>query len=144
MLVQRGYWIPLTALLVLKPDFRTTFARGVARLIGTMLGAVLTTLLVAVLAPTQELLVMLDAIMAYLAFSFLYANYAIFSAFITMETVFLLTFVVPQPLETVTYRAIDTAIGGILALLISTARKTPCPLDKGIPGRSLLERGRGA
>ncbi|MFL5658361.1 MAG: FUSC family protein [Ktedonobacteraceae bacterium] len=118
MLVQRGYWIPLTALLVLKPDFRTTFARGVARLVGTMLGAVLTTLLVAVLAPTQELLVILDAIMAYLAFSFLYANYAIFSAFITMETVFLLTFVVPQPLETVTYRAIDTAIGGILALLI--------------------------
>ena len=116
--LQRGYWIPLTALLVLKPDFRTTFARGVARLIGTMLGAVLTTLLVAVLAPTQGLLVMLDAIMAYLAFSFLYANYAIFSAFITMETVFLLTFVVPQPIETVTYRAIDTALGGILALLI--------------------------
>ncbi len=116
--IERGYWIPLTALLVLKPDFTTTFTRGVARLLGTMLGAVLTTLLVSLLKPTMPLLVILDAIMAYLAFSILFVNYAIFSAFITMETVFLLTFVAPQPLVTVAYRAIDTVIGGILALLI--------------------------
>jgi uncharacterized membrane protein YccC len=83
-----------------------------------MLGAVLTTLLVALLRPSNELLVLLDALMAYLAFSILYVNYAIFSAFITMETVFLLTFVAPQPLMTAAYRAIDTAIGGLLALLI--------------------------
>src|SRR5947209_386533 len=87
--LQRGYWIPLTALLVLKPDFVATFTRGVARLLGTMLGAVLTTVLVSVLAPTHTLLVVLDAVMAYLAFSVLYVNYAIFSMFITMETVFL-------------------------------------------------------
>jgi uncharacterized membrane protein YccC len=116
--IERGYWIPLTALLVLKPDFTATFTRGTARLLGTMLGAVLTTLLVSLLAPSNELLVVLDAIMAYLAFSVLYVNYAIFSAFITMETVFLLTFVAPQPLMTAAYRAIDTAIGGLLALLI--------------------------
>jgi len=116
--IQRGYWIPLTALLVLKPDFTATFARGVARTLGTMLGAVLTTLLVSVFAPGQELLVILDAIAAYLAFSILYANYAIFSVFLTMETVFLLTFVTPQPLMTAAYRAIDTAVGGVLALLM--------------------------
>jgi len=116
--IERGYWIPLTVLLVLKPDFTSTFARGAARLLGTMLGAVLTTLLVSLLAPTQTLLVILDGIMAYLAFSVLYVNYAIFSAFITMETVFLLTFVTPQPLVTAAYRAVDTIIGGILALLI--------------------------
>jgi uncharacterized membrane protein YccC len=83
-----------------------------------MLGAVLTTLLLSLLAPTQGLLVVLDAIMAYLAFSVLFVNYALFSAFLTMETVFLLTFVTPQPLITAEYRAIDTAVGGILALLI--------------------------
>ena len=118
--IQRGYWIPLTALLVLKPDFVATFTRGAARLLGTMLGAVLTTLLVSLLAPTHTLLVILDAVMAYLAFSVLYVNYAIFSMFITMETVFLLTFVTPQPLMTVADRAVDTAIGGLLALLIYT------------------------
>lgn len=116
--IEHGYWIPLTALLVLKPDFTTTFARGAGRLLGTMLGAVLTTLLISLLAPTQEFLVILAALMAYLAFSVLFVNYAIFSVFITMETVFLLTFITPQPQMIAAYRAIDTVIGGILALLI--------------------------
>jgi uncharacterized membrane protein YccC len=118
LLLQRGYWIPLSALLVLKPDFTTTFARGAARSLGTILGAVLTTLLLSSLAPTKELLVILDAVMAYIAFSVLFVNYALFSAFITMEVVFLLTFVMPQPLLTSVDRAVDTAIGAILALLI--------------------------
>jgi uncharacterized membrane protein YccC len=116
--VERGYWIPLTALLVLRPDFTTTFSRDVARLLGTMLGAVLTTLLVSVLAPSQVVLVILNAIVTYIAFSVLFANYAIFSAFITVEIVLLLAFVTPQPLIIAAYRAIDTAVGGILALLI--------------------------
>jgi uncharacterized membrane protein YccC len=114
----RGYWIALTALLVLRPDFTTTFTRGTARLAGTMLGAVLTTLLVSTLAPTRDLLVIFDAAMAYLAFALLFVNYALFSAFITMDVVLLLTFVIPQPLVTAAYRAIDTAEGGALALLI--------------------------
>ncbi len=116
--IQRGYWIALTALLVLKPDFTTTFTRGVARLLGTMLGAILTTLLIVVVHPTPPILVILDVVMAYAAFSLLLANYALFSVFVTMEVVFLLSFVIPQPLVTVEYRAIDTAIGGIIALVI--------------------------
>ncbi|WP_201393151.1 FUSC family protein [Ktedonobacter sp. SOSP1-85] len=116
--IERGYWIPLTALLVLKPDFSTTFTRGLARILGTMLGAALTSLLIALLAPANEVLVVIDAVMAYLAFTFLYANYAIFSAFITMQIVFLLSFVIPQPLTTALDRALDTLIGGVLALII--------------------------
>ncbi len=115
---ERGYWIVLTALIVLKPDFITTFARGLARTLGTMIGAVLTTLVVSLLVPDKAVLVVLDGVMALLAFSVLFANYAIFSVFITTETVLLLTFVVPQPLMTTAYRAVDTTIGGILALLI--------------------------
>lgn len=115
---ERGYWIVLTVLLVLKPDFTATFARGVARTLGTILGAVLTTLVVSLLVPDNTVLVILVGLMAYLAFSVLFANYAMFSVFITTETVLLLTFVIPQPLMTTAYRAIDTTIGGILALLI--------------------------
>lgn len=116
--IQRGYWIALTALLILKPDFTTTFTRGIARAPGTMLGAILTTLLVTTLKPSNDMLVLLDAITAYIAFSILLANYALFSVFITIEVVFLLTFVIPQPLDTTAYRTIDTAIGSVLALLI--------------------------
>ncbi len=116
--IERGYWIALTVLLVLRTDIITTFTRGIARLLGTLLGVVLTTIVVATLAPTKEILVLFDALAAFLAFSFLLANYAIFSAFITMEVVFLLTFVEPQAFTTSVDRAINTIIGGVLALLI--------------------------
>jgi uncharacterized membrane protein YccC len=120
----RGYWIPLTALIVLRTDFASTFSRGLARLLGTILGAVLAALLASLIAPTPELLVIFVAFSAYMAFSFLFANYAIFSIFITMEVVFLLAFVIPQSPMTAVYRAIDTTIGGILALLIYIAWPT--------------------
>jgi uncharacterized membrane protein YccC len=116
--LQRGYWIPLTVLLILRPDFTSTFTRGVARFLGTILGVVLTGLLISLIAPSQMLLVILAIVTAYLAFSLFYANYALFSVFITMEVVFLLSFVIPQPLTLADSRAIATAIGGILALLI--------------------------
>ena len=107
---------------MLRTDFASTFSRGLARLLGTILGAVLAALLVSFLTPTQGILVMLVAVSAYLAFSFLFAKYAIFSVFITMEVVFLLAYVIPQSSMTAAYRAIDTTIGGILALLIYLTR----------------------
>ena len=116
--VERGYWIPLTVVLVLRSDFITTFTRGIARLVGTTLGAVLTTLLVVFLMPTKPVLVAIITIAAYLMYSTLFANYAIFSVAITMAVVFLLSFTTPQTVMTAANRAIDTAIGGVLALLI--------------------------
>jgi uncharacterized membrane protein YccC len=117
-IMQRGYWIPLTTVLVLRSDFATTFTRGISRLLGTLLGAVLTTLLVVLLAPSHIALLIILTIAAYLAYSVLFANYAVFSVIITMEVVFLLSFVFPQTLEFAEYRAINTAIGGVLALLL--------------------------
>ena len=116
--VGRGYWIPLTVLLVLRTDFASTFTRGLARLIGTILGAVLAVLLASFIGPTQGLLVIFVAVSAFVAFSFLFANYAIFSIFITMEIVFLLAFVIPQTSMNALDRAVDTTIGGILALIM--------------------------
>ncbi len=115
--LQRGYWIPLTALIVLKPDFTTTFTRGVARSVGTILGALLTTVLVSLLLPTDRVLILLDALAAFIAFTFLNVNYAIFSSFLTIEVVLLLTFVDPRPFVNTFDRTLDTVIGGALALL---------------------------
>jgi uncharacterized membrane protein YccC len=116
--LERGYWIPLTILLILRPDFSSTFTRGVARFLGTLVGVVLTTLLIALIAPSQSLLVILAIVTAYLSFSLLYANYALFSVFITMEVIFLLSFVLPQPITLAYARAIATTIGGVLALVL--------------------------
>ncbi|HVA28025.1 MAG TPA: FUSC family protein, partial [Candidatus Baltobacteraceae bacterium] len=43
---QRGYWMTLTAVLVLRPDFTTTISRGIARIAGTVAGVAIATALV--------------------------------------------------------------------------------------------------
>lgn len=116
--VARGYWIPMTTALVLRSDFITTFARGVARLLGTVLGAVLTTLLVVLLSPSPGLLMALTILTSYVMFATLFANYVIFSVGTTMTIAFLLSFTNAPTIMTAADRALDTTIGGILALLI--------------------------
>lgn len=115
--LERGYWVPLTVLLVLKPDFSTTFSRGVARSLGTVLGALMTTLVIAKLAPTPTTLIVLDTIAAFISFSLLNVNYALFSSFITAVVIFLLAFINTQALTNIAGRLLDTLIGGVLALL---------------------------
>lgn len=44
--IQRGYWVPLTLLVVLRPDFATTLQRSVMRVVGTVAGLLLATALV--------------------------------------------------------------------------------------------------
>ncbi len=39
----RAYWLPMTAVLVLKPEFTVTFTRGLLRIAGTMVGLLLAT-----------------------------------------------------------------------------------------------------
>jgi uncharacterized membrane protein YccC len=44
--LSRGYWLPLTLLVVLRPDFGATFQRAVLRVIGTIVGLLIATALV--------------------------------------------------------------------------------------------------
>lgn len=115
---ERGYWIPMTAVLILRSDFITTFTRGIARLLGTLLGAVLTTLLAILLAPSPTLLIVIFLLAVYLMYTTLFANYTIFSVAVTTAVVFLLAFTQAPTLATAAERAIGTMIGGGLALLV--------------------------
>lgn len=40
-----GYWLPMTAAIVLRSDFAATFNFGLLRVVGTIVGLVLTTVL---------------------------------------------------------------------------------------------------
>lgn len=113
----RGYWVPLTTLVILKPDFFSTVVRGVARVLGTIAGVVLASGLIALpfhpLLLTLSVLVVL-AVGLYAVFSY---NYTLFSAFMTAEIVVLLSFFDHlSPLKTVQERVIDTLMGTALAL----------------------------
>lgn len=111
-----GYWVPMTALIVLKPDFHQTLTRGVARIIGTFAGAGLATLIVASVRPGPVALAILVIGFAWLCYSFLRVNYATYAVCITVYIVFLLAFAGLPAMTAVKYRTINTALGGLCAL----------------------------
>ncbi len=118
--LSRGYWVPITALVVLRPDFQATFGRGLARVVGTAVGIVLATGLLVLVAPDRAHFV---GVALVLGFSLaLYAsvnvNYGIFSVFITAMVVVLLSFFEHAPVAvTLEDRLLNTLIGSGLALI---------------------------
>ena len=116
--VPSGYWIPMTAMLVLKPAFNETVKRALARIGGTLGGAVLTSYLVAHLQPTPVMLAVLVVLFAFLSYSTLNVNYAMYTIFLTGYIVFLLSLANLPGMVIAHRRAISTIVGGMLALLV--------------------------
>lgn len=116
--IQSGYWIPMTALLVQKPAFFETLARAAARILGTLAGAWVCSLLIAHLSPSPIVLAALTSLFALLAFATNSVNYGLFTACLTAYIVFLLSLnQLPAPLIA-HRRAWCTILGGIIALII--------------------------
>jgi uncharacterized membrane protein YccC len=113
-----GYWIPMTALLVLKPGVTDTVNRAIARVFGTLAGAILVSFCIAHLNPSPLVLAAFTLLFAWLSYGTLNVNYALFSVFITGYIVFLLSLAdVPGPVIA-QRRALCTALGGSIALII--------------------------
>ncbi len=122
--LRNGYWAPMTALLVLKPKWANTLSRGIARLAGTMVGAAVTVFLARLFPPLHhEAYFVLILLTAYLCFTLQGVNYALFSAILTMYTVFLFGFGGFSERSAASLRLVNTAIGGLLALLVDTTVK---------------------
>jgi uncharacterized membrane protein YccC len=113
---QRGYWVTLTALVVLKPDYAATVQRGIARVGGTGLGVVLSGLLIVAIHPSGLTLTILIGVMTWAAYASFAASYALYSFAVTAIVVFLLTALGGNGLSTVADRGLDTLVGGVLAL----------------------------
>jgi uncharacterized membrane protein YccC len=112
-----GYWVPMTVAIVLRPDFAATFNFGLLRVVGTVLGLLLTTALLRVI-PDQPWAHL--ALMGVLCMAFRYlatAHYGIAVAALTGTVVVLLSFEGVDPGVAVLDRVINTALGSGLALL---------------------------
>lgn len=112
-----GYWVPMTALLVLRPSLQPTFQRGVLRVGGTIVGAALATLLVRTFRLDEGMVALLVALFAWLSYALVNVNYGLFSVFLTAYIVFLLSFAGLSTQILVAHRTLNTALGGGLALL---------------------------
>ena len=112
-----GYWLPMTVAIVLRPDFAATFNFGLLRVVGTVLGLLLTTALLHVI-PDQPWAHL--ALMGVLCMAFRYlatAHYGIAVAALTGTVVVLLSFEGVDPGVAVMDRVINTALGSGMALL---------------------------
>ncbi|MHA6204164.1 FUSC family protein [Dyella soli] len=112
-----GYWLPMTAAIVLRPDFSATFNFGLLRVVGTVLGLVLTSFLLHI-TPNDAWVHL--ALMAVLCMGFRYlatAHYGVAVAALTGTVVILLSFEGVNSTDAVMDRVINTALGSGLALL---------------------------
>jgi uncharacterized membrane protein YccC len=121
---RRSYWLPMTVAIVLKPDFTATFSRGVLRLTGTFGGLLLATVLVHLIDPGLFGDVILIALFMYALRSVGPANYGIFVVSITGMIVLLMAMTGIPPTQVVAARALNTTVGGVLALAVYWAWPT--------------------
>lgn len=120
----RGYWLPLTIALVLKPDFHDTFAFSIGRVSGTVLGAAGATAIAYLFTPGPVTLIVLVLGFVWGAYAFGAANYAAASICITGYVVFLMTLAGIPEVTAATDRIIYTVIAGMLALCAYVAWPT--------------------
>jgi uncharacterized membrane protein YccC len=113
-----GYWIPMTALLVLRPGIADTASRAIARTGGTLAGAVLASMFLVHVHPPTWGLALLVVVFTWLSYGLNNVNYGLFSVCLTAYIVFLLSLNdIPGP-EIARRRFIATLIGGAIALSV--------------------------
>jgi uncharacterized membrane protein YccC len=114
----RAYWLPMTAVLVLKPEFTVTFTRGLLRIAGTIAGLLLATAMFHFLPAGADLAVILIAAFVFLLRWVGPANYGIFGIAISALVVLLVSFTGVAPKDVILARGLNTISGGLLALVI--------------------------
>ena len=111
-----GVWFPMTAAIVLKPDFGGTMRYGVMRVVGTIAGLLLISVAAHVLRDEALLSLLLMAMLCF-AFRLLApVNYAIGVAMMTGMVVMLLSFNGVAPGASIPMRLVATLSGSTLAL----------------------------
>jgi uncharacterized membrane protein YccC len=114
--VGRSYWVPLTVAIVLKPDFASTFSRGVARILGTLGGLMVATVLVWAFFRSEADKVVLVGLLTLFIRTVGPANFGVSAVAITSLVVVFVSFAGAPPEQTIVERGWNTLLGGGIAL----------------------------
>jgi len=114
-----GYWMPMTAAILLRPDFYEATIRGLNRFAGTLIGAGLMTIVLAWDRPGPMALGCLLMLSIFGCLSLLRVNYALFVACATAYVVLLFSLIgLPDAIVAV-HRVVATVVGATVALIVS-------------------------
>jgi uncharacterized membrane protein YccC len=111
-----SYWLPFTLVVVLQPDYGSTRRRAAQRLLGTLAGSILASLMLW-LHPPFAALMAVTASMSFLFGFFVRRNYGVAVIFVTLFIVLLTEANGPVTLALTLERLGTTTAGGLLALL---------------------------
>src|SRR5690348_3980828 len=114
--LSRGYWLPMTVAIVLKPDFGATWRAGLLRVAGTLCGLVLTTAFLHFGFAEFWAALGLFTVLCFAYRELATVHYGIAVACLTGVVVILLSFYGIAPEASMPARAEDTALGSALAL----------------------------
>ncbi len=116
---QNPYWIMLTVIVILRPNYGMTKQRFRERLIGTLVGALLA-LLIVLWLHNDYILAALGIVSIVFAFSYLQKNYRLAATFITTGVIFIYAIIRPDIWSVVQFRVLDTLIGALLSFLAAS------------------------
>jgi hypothetical protein len=111
-----GYWVPLTALFVLKPSYETTIVRALGRALGTLTGAAAAWLVVAVSNGSTVGSLGLMVCLVGLAITLYRANYALSTIALTTVIALVAQLGGGSPVGALIDRTIDVGVGTLIAL----------------------------
>ncbi|MFT4175926.1 MAG: FUSC family protein [Luteolibacter sp.] len=114
MPMSHGYWLPLTILVVLQPDFGATREKAAQRVLGTLIGGAIASSLLWLHPPLVVVLIAAGTTMALFGY-FLKRNYGLAVVFITLMVVLLTEAHQPVTLAFTLERMGLTLTGGLLA-----------------------------
>ncbi|HEX3444902.1 MAG TPA: FUSC family protein, partial [Chthoniobacterales bacterium] len=112
----RGYWITVTILFILKPNFGGTLQRAVLRLSGTVLGGLIAAALSLMIQEDVTLICILP-VLAFVALSVRPINYGLYTLALTPMIMVMLDVGHTATWETSFLRVLHTFVGGILAVV---------------------------
>jgi uncharacterized membrane protein YccC len=113
--VRRGYWVVVTVLVVLRPNFGGTIERVAQRIGGTLIGGIIA-LGISLIIREREILFLALGFLAFASFSVRPLGYGVFTLVLTPLFMVLLDLASPGSWEINLIRIEDTLIGGVLAL----------------------------
>ena len=114
---RRGYWLPMTVSIILRPDFTGTFTRGALRLSANDRRPHYRDRAGHFVAPARGVEILYIAAFTFLMRCFGPANYGIFVAALTALVVFLIAVTGVEPGPVMLARGANTLAGGLIALL---------------------------
>lgn len=116
--IANDYWAAMTALIILKPDNKTTLDRMINRFVGTLLGCCFATLIICLFDDNYLILLLCLTLTSGAAFAMQKAHYALLTTMISATIVLLIGLGHGDPIAITEHRIIATLLGGGVTLII--------------------------